>query len=195
MRLRRGKPKSIGAAILALLLAAAGAYFFPQQNQKQKPQAERHDSQSSGAASSIKTPRFEPSQSPPAVEKVPPAKPDATPTITGDGGIGKLFREQKSNVIVTTGGTIAKVLPDDNVTSDGSSRHQRWIVRLTTGDTVLIAHNIDLADRVPVKEGDVIKFKGEYEFTQQGGVVHWTHHDPRGRRQDGWIEFNGKQYK
>ncbi len=90
------------------------------------------------------------------------------------------------------GGVVAKVLPDDNK----GSRHQRFIVRLSTGDTILIAHNIDLAPRVaPLDAGDTVTFSGEYVWNPQGGVVHWTHHDPQGRHVDGWIRRNGKTFQ
>ena len=84
-----------------------------------------------------------------------------------------------------------KVLPDDNK----GSRHQKALLRLSNGHTVLLAHNIDLADRVPYEEGDTIKVRGEYEYSEKGGVVHWTHHAPRGNHPPGWIEFQGKRYE
>ena len=83
------------------------------------------------------------------------------------------------------------MLADD---SEGS-RHQRFIVRLPNDHTVLIAHNIDLAQRVPLKMGDAVSFYGEYEWNDRGGVVHWTHHDPRNRREGGWIEHKGTTYR
>jgi len=89
-------------------------------------------------------------------------------------------------------GTVSRVLPDDN---DGS-RHQRFILRLSSGRTLLIAHNIDLAPRVSsLREGDTVSFYGEYEPNAQGGVIHWTHHDPQGRHTPGWLEHNGRRYQ
>ena len=79
-------------------------------------------------------------------------------------------------------GTVERVLSDDN---DGS-RHQRFILRLSSGRTLLIAHNIDLAPRVSsIKVGDTVSFYGEYEPNEKGGVIHWTHHDPQGRHVTG----------
>ena len=89
-------------------------------------------------------------------------------------------------------GTVSRILSDDNE----GSRHQRFIVRLSSGSTLLIAHNIDLAPRVPsLKVGDAISFYGEYESNDRGGVIHWTHHDPRGSHVGGWIEHKGRRYE
>lgn len=89
-------------------------------------------------------------------------------------------------------GRVTRVLSDDN---DGS-RHQRFIVEVAPGRTVLIAHNIDLAPRVPsISVGDTVSFYGEYEWNDRGGVIHWTHHDPRGTHPGGWIEHKGRRYE
>jgi len=89
-------------------------------------------------------------------------------------------------------GRVSRVLADD----DEGSRHQRFIVTLATGQTVLIAHNVDLAPRVAnLKVGDPVEFSGEYASNPRGGVVHWTHRDPRGRHVAGWIRHGGVTYQ
>ncbi len=89
-------------------------------------------------------------------------------------------------------GMVMRVLSDDN---DGS-RHQRFILELSSGRTVLVAHNIDLAPRISgLENGDTVSFFGEYETNDRGGVIHWTHHDPQGRHVDGWLEHEGQRYK
>jgi hypothetical protein len=89
-------------------------------------------------------------------------------------------------------GTVVRVLADDN---DGS-RHQRFILELGSEQTLLVAHNIDLAPRIPsLSKGDTVAFYGEYETNQQGGVIHWTHHDPQGRHAAGWLEHEGQRYQ
>lgn len=89
-------------------------------------------------------------------------------------------------------GEVIRILADDN---DGS-RHQRFIVRLGSGRTLLIAHNIDVAPRVPsISVGDKVSFNGQYEWNDKGGVIHWTHRDPQNRHQAGWIENRGKRYQ
>ena len=87
-------------------------------------------------------------------------------------------------------GTVIRLLSDDNK----GSRHQRFIIKESSGRTLLIAHNIDLAPKIySLKKGGLIKFCGEYENNAKGGVVHWTHHDPQKRHTDGWLEYNGKK--
>ncbi|MCB9514039.1 MAG: DUF3465 domain-containing protein [Candidatus Latescibacteria bacterium] len=88
-------------------------------------------------------------------------------------------------------GTVDRLLDDD----DEGSRHQRFILRLASGRTLLVAHNIDLAPRVPLSRGDRVTVRGEYASNAQGGVIHWTHHDPAGRHPGGWIEAGGKRYE
>ena len=102
------------------------------------------------------------------------------------------FTEQKSGRQVTGEGTVTKLLADDN---DGS-RHQRFILTLPSGQTLLIAHNIDLAPRVAsLKPGDTVAFNGVYEWNAKGGVIHWTHRDPSGRYQAGWLKHAGQTYQ
>jgi hypothetical protein len=106
--------------------------------------------------------------------------------------IATAYERRESNVQVEGAGVVVKVLSDDN---DGS-RHQRFIVELASGQTVLISHNIDLAPRVsPLAAGDRVQFFGEYEWNNKGGVVHWTHHDPTGRHPGGWVRREGNMFR
>jgi hypothetical protein len=110
----------------------------------------------------------------------------------GEARILRAFESRQSDLWVQAGGTVARVLPDDNQ----GSRHQRFVLRLGSGHTVLISHNIDLAPRVDeLKVGDRIDFRGEYEWGDRGGVVHWTHHDPDRRRDGGWLVHKGRRYQ
>ena len=109
-----------------------------------------------------------------------------------DEALQQAIETRASGVPVQSQGVVTRLLADD---LDGS-RHQRFIIRLASGDTILIAHNIDLADRLSdVQVGDELGFSGDYEWNAQGGVVHWTHADPAGRHPGGWLEHNGRRYR
>lgn len=106
--------------------------------------------------------------------------------------ISSAYETKTSDVQVSNTGIVVKILPDDNK----GSRHQRFILKLPTGQTVLIAHNIDLASKIDaINVGDSVEFYGEYEWNAKGGVVHWTHHDPAGRHDGGWLKHKGVLYE
>lgn len=129
----------------------------------------------------------------PAHDAIEDAQPGAAShEARSSDALSQALEHHRSNVQVEASGVVVKVLRDDN---DGAP-HQRFIVRLASGDTVLIAHNIDLAGRVDsLREGDAIAFAGEYAWNDRGGVVHWTHHDPGGRHVAGWLKHDGHVYQ
>jgi hypothetical protein len=109
-----------------------------------------------------------------------------------DAALAPATESRASGVQLEGQGKVIKVLPDDN----NGSRHQRFILELPSGQTLLIAHNIDLAPRITsLKKGDTVAFHGEYEWNPKGGVIHWTHHDPGGRHVAGWLKHNGRTYQ
>ena len=113
-------------------------------------------------------------------------------TLVDDNPIGRAFASGASDIQVEGEGTVTRVLPDDL----NGSRHQRFIVQLASGQTLLITHNIDIAPRIDrLDVGDSVRFNGEYAWNAKGGVIHWTHHDPQGRHVTGWVIHNGKTYK
>jgi len=108
------------------------------------------------------------------------------------GQIEQAYKSRKSNIQVEGEGIVIRILADDL----SGSRHQRFIVRLPSGQTLLIAHNVDLALRVAsLRKGDTVRFYGEYEWSKKGGTVHWTHHDPKGRHVAGWLKHKGRIYQ
>ncbi len=112
-------------------------------------------------------------------------------SAAGVDAIGRAYQNQERGVQVRGEGIVTRMLSDDK---DGS-RHQRFILRLRGGQSLLVAHNIDLAPRLsPLREGDRVEFYGEYEWNPKGGVIHWTHHDPGGRHVGGWLKHSGRTY-
>ena len=109
-----------------------------------------------------------------------------------DSVLQRAYNNRESNKQVNGKGVVIKMLSDDLQ----GSRHQRFILKLDSGQTLLIAHNIDLAPRINgLRSGDSVEFYGEYEWNSKGGVIHWTHHDPNKRHVAGWLKHNGRTYQ
>lgn len=111
---------------------------------------------------------------------------------TTHSALASAYKNRKSNIQVQGSGVVIHTLADDT----SGSRHQKFILKLSSGQTLLVSHNIDLAPRInSLRKGDTVQFYGEYEWNDKGGVVHWTHHDPKGNHADGWLKHNGSTYQ
>lgn len=125
-----------------------------------------------------------------STDQQPPA--ELPHAATRGAAIEQAFANRRSDVLVTGEGRVTRILADD---MDGA-RHQRFVVELGSGQTVLVAHNIDIAPRiVDLQRGRPIAFRGEYEWNDLGGIVHWTHHDPDGVHPGGWVEYSARKYE
>lgn len=114
------------------------------------------------------------------------------PRLTALSVLESAFSSQRSDFQVLVKGTVTRFLSDD-VTG---SEHQRFIVAMSNGQTLLVAHNTDLAPRLPTTAlNHPIYLYGEYAWNSEGGVVHWTHIDPAKTHVDGWIQFDGVKYQ
>ena len=100
------------------------------------------------------------------------------------------YRKADTGNWIEDTGVVRRLLSDDN----DRTRHQRFIVRLKGGQTLLIAHNLDVASRIPLGVGDRVRFRGLYEWNDLGGLVHWTHRDPMGVEDGGYIRYRSKTY-
>ena len=128
-------------------------------------------------------------QSPTSVQR------DAGPAAAGgaeQSTLAQALATHAHGAEVTGSGIVVKVLRDDRE----GSQHQKFLLRVESGETLLVAHNIDLAPRVDaLHEGDSVSFKGEYLWNPKGGVIHWTHRDPNGRHAMGWLKHNGQTFQ
>ena len=124
-----------------------------------------------------------------------PAQVSTSPSASSSmdaGAITEAFGAQRNVPQVQGSGVVTKVLKDDTK----GLKHQKFLLKVSDNITILIAHNIDLAPRVAdINEGDVVAYKGEYIYTPKGGTVHWTHKDPRGHHEGGWLKHNGNTYE
>ncbi|MCG6864780.1 MAG: DUF3465 domain-containing protein [Thiogranum sp.] len=116
----------------------------------------------------------------------------ANQSATDDSVLSSAYQNRKSDIQVSGTGVVIRNLTDDT----SGSRHQKFILKLSSGQTLLISHNIDLAPRInSLRKGDAVDFYGEYEWNSKGGLVHWTHHDPRGNHIGGWLKHNSATYQ
>ena len=103
----------------------------------------------------------------------------------------RIYDQRDSGSWIEATGLVRRLIRDD---SDDSA-HQRFVLDLRNGQTVLVAHNIDLAERVPVSLGDRVRLRGLYEWNDLGGLVHWTHRDPLGIEDGGYIRYRRRLYQ
>jgi len=109
----------------------------------------------------------------------------------GEDAIEAAFKARRSKVWVESEGVVSRLLPDDR----RPPRHQQFLLRLPSGRTLKVAHNVDQAPKLPLRVGDPLRFRGRYEYDPRGGVLHWTHRDRRHRDRGGWLEHGGRIYR
>jgi len=101
------------------------------------------------------------------------------------------FNKRDTGEWIEVTGFVTRLLSDDN---DGS-RHQRFILSIGDRRTLLVAHNLDLAKRIPLGMGDRVRVRGMYEWNDLGGLIHWTHHDPQGIEDGGYVRYRRRNYR
>jgi hypothetical protein len=99
--------------------------------------------------------------------------------------------QHRSKVEVTLSAPVERLLPDDTQ----GNPHQKFLLGISNGTTVLVAHNTKLAPHIPIHEGDLVTIHGEFVWNKKGGLVHYTHHSTSRHHQSGWIQCNGLQYQ
>ncbi len=109
-----------------------------------------------------------------------------------DSEIVHVVTEQKnSHFVEGSGMEVVQILPDDTQ----GLEHQKWIVRLSSGQKMLAVYNSDMCPRVPVKVGDIVSMGGQFIWSRKdGAILHWLHHDPKGKRPDGYVYLQGEFY-
>ncbi len=120
----------------------------------------------------------------------PSYDPSAGSLPLDDAGLIELQSARARQAPVRCVARVYKLMKEDT----RGRRHQRFLLKLSNGTTVLVAHNIDLAPRVPLRVGDVVEIQGEYIWNERGGVLHYTHRSTSRRKPGGWIKFNGRTF-
>jgi hypothetical protein len=104
------------------------------------------------------------------------------------------YTSGSSHVEVIADGTVTRVL---GMAPGRISPHEGFLFRLASGCSVIVRveANADFTGQIPLAPGQHVLVKGEYEFYPMGGVIHWTHRDPRGRHEGGYIQTDGRIYE
>ncbi|MGK2925446.1 MAG: DUF3465 domain-containing protein [Lysobacterales bacterium] len=100
------------------------------------------------------------------------------------------YRYHQTGIMAEVTGTVARVLVADKE----DTRNQKFIIRLTNGQSLLVLHDQVSGDRVPVKVDDTVLVRGEYQWSETGGTLRFTQRDYSPRRMHGWIEHKGRRY-
>jgi hypothetical protein len=113
-----------------------------------------------------------------------------------NGAVYDAWRAQRSHVEVTARGSVALYL---GVRSGPSGEHEGFLLHLSgssgRGLTVKVEDNTDITGPIPLRPGDAVEVRGEYIYTSLGGLIHYTHHDPRFRHAGGYVSVAGKMYR
>ena len=116
-------------------------------------------------------------------------------TDAGNAAVYDAWRAQRSNVEVTASGSVARIL---GTRLGPSGDHEGFLLHLRGagghGLTVRVEDNVDITGPIPLQSGDDVEVRGEYIFDPRGGIVHYTHHDPRGRHSSGYVKVHDRLY-
>ena len=82
------------------------------------------------------------------------------------------FARHMNGVTINATGKVINILPDDT----DNTPHQKFVIEIHSGHTILVSHNLLRAYRIPVKIGDKIEVHGSYVWNRYGGLIHNTHH-------------------
>jgi hypothetical protein len=107
--------------------------------------------------------------------------------------------DQGLHSAITNDANGSEVTFDATVVSDPveSGGHERFEVKVPTGETLEIDHNTTLAQSVPLHSGDQVVIHGQLYIDPGPHVgVHCTHAaTSSGCPQPGWIEFANNYYE
>jgi hypothetical protein len=124
--------------------------------------------------------------------KTGPGAAKAQAALTGLAQIMDAVTNRRTGITVQHWGTVERTMSDDQ---GAAGKLQKFVLALENRHTLLVAHDVDVAPRVPLAIGDRVEFRGRYDWNGAGGLIYRTHHDPQMIFEDGWIRHNGKVYR
>jgi hypothetical protein len=119
----------------------------------------------------------------------------STTDTTSNAAVYDAWRAHRSYVQVTATGSVARVL---GTRVGPSGAHTGFLLHLRGSEggglTVRVETNVDITGPIAVQAGDDVAVRGEYIYDPRGGIIHYTHHDPRGRHPGGYVRVGGRVY-
>jgi hypothetical protein len=119
---------------------------------------------------------------------------NSQPEQPDNGAICNDYAHQESHQEVIAHGMVADVFGE----SEGpSGEHEGYLLKLD-GDCDLLLRvetNTSITGPIPIRPRQELIVKGEYEFDPEGGVLHWTHHDPSARHIAGYVVIGSRTYQ
>jgi hypothetical protein len=109
---------------------------------------------------------------------------------SGFAAVQDAHRHRQTGFMAEVEGIVARILMDDRE----DRRNQKFTIRLTNGQMLLVIHDQEAAGRVPLSVGDTVLVRGEYVWTEMGGTLRHTQRDYSTRRLHGWIDHQGERY-
>ncbi|MCA1778196.1 MAG: DUF3465 domain-containing protein [Xanthomonadaceae bacterium] len=100
------------------------------------------------------------------------------------------FEDGRTSIWVSGQAPVSQILGDEGI----GGPHQRFVLRLNEGVTIIVRHSLQASERVPVERGDSVRFHGRYDWEASGGIISLTHSDPEQPGGGGWVEHKGVRY-
>jgi hypothetical protein len=125
-------------------------------------------------------------------KKVPPVAAISHPgPLQEDSALVAAVQSKQSQFYVEGGNlVVTHILPDDTQ----GLPHQKWEAQLSDGSIIMVVYNSNMGERIPVEEGMTFSVGGQFIWTQDGGLIHWVHADPKKKRPDGFVFINDALY-
>ncbi|MDE2483427.1 MAG: DUF3465 domain-containing protein [bacterium] len=78
-----------------------------------------------------------------------------------------------------------------------SGEHEGYLVKLDGNCDLLVKveTNTTITGPIALRPKERVVVKGVYIYNPLGGLIHWTHHDPRGRHVGGYVTAGGTSYQ
>ena len=78
------------------------------------------------------------------------------------------WSNRNSNLVVEIEGRVVRLLPEQEF----YGRQQQFLIKLENGHQLKVSHDLEFSSGVPVKVSSQVRLKGEYDWSEGGGIIH-----------------------